>query len=130
MNESGTSNEVPSSLDETATSNEVPSIQTGGVINHSDFEDDEDDYGESETSKIVNSNLDRFIDKIENLSVEGLTETLRTINFMEEEYSKGISASAESQLQDLNLKKSLAEQELAKKVIEEEAIKKEATSKG
>lgn len=123
------------------------SSQTGRVITDSDFEADsssdesiskhygyESDYSEDPTesrhSRIVNSNLNNFLDQIENLDSNDLVETLETINAMEKEYATGKSSSAQIQLDQLEVKKSLCEQELGKRLAEEEASQKETSSKG
>ena len=97
---------------------------------HANYEDSSEDDGESYTSKVVNSNVEKFEKSIEDMNSEGLMETMRTIKIMQSEYSKGKSPNASDQIEQLSIKEALCMEAFNKRINEEEVSKIEASSKG
>jgi hypothetical protein len=80
---------------------------------------DEED-GETNTSKLVNSNLPEFKETLKSLTNEEIVETMNVIDCMREEYQKSNVPSAKTQIENLNIKEEICANQLEENLTEKD----------
>jgi hypothetical protein len=111
------------------------SSKSGRIITDSDYESGSDSSikkyhpytdqieegdGETNTSKLVNSNLPEFKETVKSLTNEEIVETMNTIDCMREEYQKSNVPSAKSQIENLNIKEGICASQLEENLTEKD----------